>query len=307
MHLLDSEFPPLKRRRTTLADNLLTSALNIALVSTAFGMTAYRMWSSRREPEIDRVDKPPPYEEGNWQQSHQSPSPNASVDSGKDGFAKPKRRRGPKSQARTLGASRRKPAFVAPAPRPSPHGAHHKSIIEPEAMYDLGVPRSEVDEQMDSMSQQLQNLINEGRKALGREIVVDMDVQNTEDEMVDDGDLGWNDEGESLYGHLSSSRAGRRQSGTATPSNRRSRHSSPARKHNRRSSLASTIPYSNHLRQGDADLSRCHTGRSIASDEELGARGSEPCEPSVSSEKPGVVQDLTAAMDRVRRAYGLGV
>jgi len=36
------DLPPTKRRRTTLADNLLTSALNVALVSTALGITAIR-------------------------------------------------------------------------------------------------------------------------------------------------------------------------------------------------------------------------------------------------------------------------
>lgn len=87
---LDSDFPPAKRRRTTLADNLLTSALNVALVSTALGITAYRMyvyfcsdppdqaltrrwtlrWTGRdeREREPEMADKPPPYEEGDWAQ-----------------------------------------------------------------------------------------------------------------------------------------------------------------------------------------------------------------------------------------------
>lgn len=39
------DFPPTKRRRTTLTDTLLTSALNIALISGAVGMTAYRLYA----------------------------------------------------------------------------------------------------------------------------------------------------------------------------------------------------------------------------------------------------------------------
>lgn len=241
--------------------------------------------------------------------SRQSSSPDASGDSGKDRCVKPKRKRGPKSQIRTLGASRRKPAFIAPAPRPTSHGAREESIVESEGPYDFGIPHNEVDEQMDFMSQQLQNLINEGRKALGREIVVDLDSQNTEEDMVDDGDQGWNDEEENASGHVSSSRVGRRRSGTVTPSSsRRSRHSSPSRKPHRRSSVASTVPHSNHLRSGVVAYSRCSPGRSITSRDGLVVmdRGL-PCEPPAISEKPGVVQDLTTAMDRVRRAYGLGI
>ena len=39
------DFPPTKRRRTGggITDMLLTSALNVALVGTAVGLTAYRL------------------------------------------------------------------------------------------------------------------------------------------------------------------------------------------------------------------------------------------------------------------------
>lgn len=84
----DFDMPPTKRRRT-LTDSLLTSALNVALISTAFGMSAYRMcvkvdcpgippahlitafrWRDGTEADDDTKisDEPPPYEEGDWVQ-----------------------------------------------------------------------------------------------------------------------------------------------------------------------------------------------------------------------------------------------
>ncbi|KAG8995849.1 hypothetical protein FRB94_008737 [Tulasnella sp. JGI-2019a] len=301
----DFDIPPTKRRRMTLADNLLTSALNVALVSTALGMTAYRMWSNRGEPETEKAEKPPPYEEGDWNQSmdksQRAPSPDASVGSSKDHFVKPHRRRGPKSH-RALGTSRRKPAFIVPASRPATHASCRRPPLD--NLYDFEEPQEEIDEQMESMSTQLQNLIDEGRKALGKEIVVDMDTQDSDQDMVDDGDQGWGDEGESLHAQSSSSRRGRRRSGTVTPlpTIRRSRHSSPLRKAPRRSSMVSAASFSHRVRYSESDLSRS----TVSSDGMVALDVGESYHSQHRDERSGGVEDLTAAMDRVRRAYGLG-
>jgi len=121
---------------------------------------------------------------------------------------------------------------------------------------------------MDSMSAHLRNLIAEGRKALGREIVVDMDGSHAEDDaMVDDDDEGWNDELTRPQGPEASSRPGPYRPNsfeTSTSGNsRRSRKSSPSR--------------------------RTH-------------------DPVMASSHPGTARDsydLRLAMDRVKKAYGL--
>jgi len=290
MFYLDLDFPPAKRRRTTLADNLLTSALNVALVSTALGITAYRMWTGRdgREPEI--ADKPPPYEEGDWVQtmpSKRSPSPGASTSS-TGASNKPNRKRG---QPRTYAASRgRKPAFLAPARPPPSSTRDHRPRWELHLdSDDVAMHGGELDDQIDSMSSQLQNLIAEGQKALGREIVVEMDRPHTEDEeIMDDGDCGWNDE---VGLDAESGRFDRgcySAPGSSSGRWRGSRRSSPTKRSRRGytpdSMAPSPLPHSQQYQE-----------------HQLGTSSYQQADNS-----EGGTQDLRQAMDRVRKAYGLG-
>lgn len=223
--------------------------------------------------------------------SKRSSSPGASTSSTR-ASSKPSRKRG---QTRTYAASRgKKPAFIAPA-RPAPSSTHDyrpKWELRLEDVDDVAMHGGELDDQMNSMSSQLQNLIAEGQKALGKEIVVEMDVPHNEDEeIMDDGDGGWNDEvdfngGSGVYG-----RAGRGYHPTSGSSSGRSRNgsrrSSPSKRSRRPYTPESVaLPPSPRLQPYQEQ----HLGPS-----------------SYQQFENGEGQDLRQAMDRVRQAYGLGL
>ncbi|KAG8893706.1 hypothetical protein FRB99_001789 [Tulasnella sp. 403] len=152
---------------------------------------------------------------------------------------------------------------------------------------------------MDWMSAQLQHLIAEGQKALGREIVVSTEEMVTEDDLIDDGDQGWKDEDERPQGLRPSSRR-------LAQSGRRSLPSKHARTPSHPDSVYGTA-------QGRSlyDTSRSYS--SIASseptrhttspfqDSETTSRSSWTS-PETTYEK---TPDLQLAMQRVKRAYGI--
>ncbi|KAG8923425.1 hypothetical protein FRC01_012761 [Tulasnella sp. 417] len=228
-------FPPTKRRRTTLTDTLLTSALNIALISGAVGLTAYRLW--RGEPNGVEGDESGGYEDEAW------------------------------------------------------------------------------------------HLIAEGQKALGKEIVVSSDDVVGEDEgLVDDGDEYWlDDEPYDSRGRQSGSRHLRTLSASGRVSPMKVRQLSPRKPAN----LAT--PDSSYLSR-TSSLSRSSARQSLTLNRTSNSDFS-PLQPSFNlsssvpsqSSFPGMYQsaqvqpalgqasisqndspDLVSAMQRVRKAYGLG-
>ncbi|KAG8901610.1 hypothetical protein FRC00_006003 [Tulasnella sp. 408] len=327
------DFPPTKRRRTTLTDTLLTSALNIALISGAVGMTAYRLW--RGEPNaIEGGEEPCGYEEDAWQVARSTRScpmsPSASSSSTKvtSSSSSSGHRR-----IRSHVASRRRPAFIAP---PRPASTLASSVQYSGATQDPtplpiptnnSEPEDEMDEQMDWMSAQLQHLIAEGQKALGKEIVVASDDVVGEDEgLVDDGDEYWQDDEpydsrgrQSGLGHVRtlsasgrvSPRKGRRLSprkpaNLATPdSSYLSRTSSLSRSSARQSLSLNRTPNSDFSPlQPSFNLSS-----SVPSQTSFGGMyQSAQVQPALG--QPSISQnnspDLVSAMQRVRKAYGLG-
>ncbi|KAG8974930.1 hypothetical protein FRC05_006607 [Tulasnella sp. 425] len=329
------DFPPSKRRRTTLTDTLLTSALNIALISGAVGMTAYRMWKG--EPNsAEEGDESGAYEEDSWQAAARATrscpmSPSASSSSTKvtSSSSSSGHRR-----IRSHVASRRRPAFIAP-PRPASTLASSVQYSGSQDPTPLPVPASseptdetdEMDEQMDWMSAQLQQLIAEGQKALGKEIVVSSDdVVGEEEGIVDDGDECWqDDEPYDSRGRQSGSRHARTSSASGRISPLKRRHPSPRKPAN----LAT--PDSSYLSR-TVSLSRSSARQSLTSTYTPHSDFS-PLQPSfnLSSSVPtqssfeGLYQstqvqptlgqasfsqnnspDLVSAMQRVRQAYGLG-
>lgn len=157
----------------------------------------------------------------------------------------------------------------------------------------------EIDDQMDSMSAQLQNLINEGQKALGREIVVNMDGPCADEELEDDGDQGWGDDTNYATGSEVSRLGGlkSRRSRRTSPSKDGQRTHSPSstpslyRSNSRASSRAGTLSRQNSLPHYPETTA--HIG--VVGFDDAGF-------PSLSKDS-GV--ELRVAMDKVRKAYGL--
>lgn len=229
--------------------------------------------------------------------NHDQPPPISSPVKGlsipeKDHYVKPYKRQTHKTlRPRHSTSSRRKPAFMAPAV--NTRGRQPAWELTTDATYPGDESHGELDDSMDSMSVQLQNLINEGRKALGREIVVSVDGQCRPDEDIeDDGDQGWGDEdfgaGPSVphQGGLRSSRRSRRGSPSQDGHRSHSRPSTPNlyRTNSRPSSRRGTISRQSSLPQ-DCD----------------------PSFPSASSYGTSMDAgvDLRAAMNKVRKVYGL--
>ncbi|KAG8220761.1 hypothetical protein J3R82DRAFT_2190 [Butyriboletus roseoflavus] len=186
-----AELPPAKRRRT-LAGSIVSTALSAALIGTAVGLTVYRLWRDRG---TDQLPPPPPYQRGDWVPD--GPEPPKQIDATPTLKAR-KPRPTSSSVRRPAGHHHRKPRAklqtVTPPRSVSPpytsqsdpdyvHVHHHADEVEPE-------PEPEAD-QMDWIGDRLSHLIQEGQKALGREIVVMSDVKEDE---VDDGSDAWVEE-----------------------------------------------------------------------------------------------------------------
>ncbi|KAF9219703.1 hypothetical protein BS17DRAFT_788639 [Gyrodon lividus] len=191
-----AELPPAKRRRT-LAGSIVSTALSAALIGTAVGLTVYRLWRDRGK-ESARLPPPPPYQRGDWVPDLPEPPKQLEVIPPTPKNHKP--RPTPTSTRRFVARHQRKiraklppftpprsvsPMFMSP-PRPEfdfVHANSHADEVESD-------PESETD-QMDWIGDRLSRLIEEGQKALGREIVV---MSDSKEDEVDDGSGGWEEE-----------------------------------------------------------------------------------------------------------------
>lgn len=183
-----ADLPPAKRRRT-LAGTIVSTAVSAALIGTAVGLTVYRLWRDRgREPEL----APPPYEQGNW--VHPDPRegrPPVTI-TPPTPRAKKSRHIPASSSRKTLTRHRRPrtrvPVTITPSHDVSPPSFQPQpelSFNEVEEVEDV------VEDKMDWMGDRLAQLIEEGKKALGKEVVVMSDAQEDE---VDDGSGAWEEE-----------------------------------------------------------------------------------------------------------------
>ncbi|KAI0796191.1 hypothetical protein C8Q75DRAFT_745620 [Abortiporus biennis] len=193
-----AELPPPKRRRT-LAGSIVSTALSAALIGTAVGLTVYRLWRDRgKHPEP--ILPPPPYEQGEWE-PHKSdnralpapPTPTMHVTPATPRTRKQRHVAG----RRTTQRHRKTPskssynAYTSPGTSSPPRRApipQEFGFSQEEADAPL-----EVDDQMDWMGDRLAQLIEEGKRALGKEVVVMSDAQEDE---VDDGSPAWVEEDE---------------------------------------------------------------------------------------------------------------
>ncbi|KAG6374789.1 hypothetical protein JVT61DRAFT_4167 [Boletus reticuloceps] len=210
-----AELPPAKRRRT-LAGSIVSTALSAALIGTAVGLTVYRLWRDRGT-QPGPLPPPPPYQRGDWVSDVSDPVGSWFISVVIDFISRcmhpkqietttsPKTRKPrptPSSVRRSAGRHHRKPRArlqtVTPPRSVSPaytsprseldyvHIHHHADDVEPEVEPDV--------DQMDWIGDRLTRLIQEGQKALGREIVVMSDAKEDE---VDDGSDAWEEEQDS--------------------------------------------------------------------------------------------------------------
>ncbi|KAF8524181.1 hypothetical protein JB92DRAFT_2881396 [Gautieria morchelliformis] len=192
--------PPAKRRKT-LTDTIISTAFSAALIGTAVGMTAYRMWRDRGKPtaEDDSIpmEPPPPYEREEWVND---------VRQSKPANRAPRLHRKPKSVARRT--PRRRMAHTAVSPSRPPVRAPSPlrfTSFQPE---DIRDDEDGLEHQIDWMGDKIRSLIEEGQRALGKEVVVMNEDENNEEGAVDDGMDGWEEEGHQGAGPSSPSSSG---------------------------------------------------------------------------------------------------
>ncbi|KAF4569765.1 hypothetical protein EYR36_009566 [Pleurotus pulmonarius] len=188
-----AELPPAKRRRG-LAGTIVSTALSAALIGTAVGLTVYRLWRDRGKEAADLP--PPPYQQGGWTPVDQQPQQSQPEE--------PKAIQAPPTTPRS-----RKTRHVAGSthkrhrPRPRTHVQQAFAPVAsssraqaltapPPPEFDFTSTADDpVDEQMDWIGDKLAKLIEEGKKALGKEVVVMSDAKEDEE---DDGSGAWEEE-----------------------------------------------------------------------------------------------------------------
>ncbi|KAF8327149.1 uncharacterized protein EI90DRAFT_1818848 [Cantharellus anzutake] len=224
--------PPNKRRR--LGETIISTALSAALIGTAVGLTAYRLWRDRGKvteftpaEDIHRPP-PPPYEETRqWTaeppvderpappiehppavdapkvEAPRPPSPTPSTATSATAVSvsarsETKSPQKPRPQTPKKKPTRPKRLTVrrsSPALRSQTSFMSMAAMEEPLAADDED--HDEVDEHMDWMSERLRGLIEQGKQALGKEIVIQDDTVGMVDEhtgLEDDGSHDWEDD-----------------------------------------------------------------------------------------------------------------
>ncbi|KAF8605994.1 hypothetical protein BDV93DRAFT_521318, partial [Ceratobasidium sp. AG-I] len=335
------ELRPVKRRRIVeITDSLISTAFSAAVIGTAVGLTAYRLWRDRGkdglpstpgpDPALEGFPPPPPYTE-RPERTHMQPTAGPSYVPGgvvpaPAPTSTPVNRR-TKARPNTTGrrpqvqsARRRRPvSTVYPrnqspavslhrpatsyhtAPNsarntPGPSASTPHDAADAQSGDELDDSEMEMSGQMDWMSSQLRNLINEGKKALGTEVVV-----GGADE-ADDGADGWEEDEPvvtpSRAYSTASSGATRTVARPATGLGRStSRTSNVARvknPHQRSSSGAS-------MRKAE-DYEDEH-GFEVLYQTPL--RSAPATKTTFTSTDDGTSEELRVAMERVRKAYGL--
>lgn len=209
------ELPPPKRRRT-LAGSIVSTALSAALIGTAVGLTVYRLWRDRGKQQPEAL--PPPYESGEWSHKSKQPQPSTSTPVTQITPPTPRRKQRYVAGRRTVPRHRKTPSraqnaypsqsayhpqsthssqssYSAPALSSSPP---KRAPIPPEFQFPMPEEPEEepvVEDHMDWMGDRLAQLIEEGKRALGKEVVVMSDAQEDE---VDDGSGAWVEDGDDM-------------------------------------------------------------------------------------------------------------
>ncbi|KAK2462257.1 hypothetical protein APHAL10511_005753 [Amanita phalloides] len=204
---------PTKRRRS-LTDSIVSTALSAALIGTAVGLTVYRLWRDRGKitsnPQHPAIEPPPPYQETERTSTPSSPTPTPkSPRKNRSGAAHSKRHH---IRPRLSRARVHVPPFASGSnfPPTSP-------VLDPEPSTSTDIPAPE--DEMDWIGDQLSVLIAEGKRALGCEIVV---MSDSKEDEVDDGSGAWEDssptsDSEDYTSHASSARRRRAHTTASAP------------------------------------------------------------------------------------------
>ncbi|KAF8159885.1 hypothetical protein B0H34DRAFT_705214 [Crassisporium funariophilum] len=188
----EEEMPPMKRRRG-FAGSIISTAVSAALIGSAVGLTVYRLWRDRgRLPPPGSDELPPPYQQGEWQKPVEQaasirvtpPTPRSARKSRQQITSAPKR---PVAYNRRPRAKLASPAPVAQAHFPSPKPEFNFAG----AVEDEEEDQTPMEDQMDWIGDKLSMLIEQGKRALGTEVVVMSDAKEDE---VDDGSGAWEEE-----------------------------------------------------------------------------------------------------------------
>ncbi|PSR80360.1 hypothetical protein PHLCEN_2v6745 [Hermanssonia centrifuga] len=191
-----ADLPPPKRRKT-LAGSIVSTAVSAALIGTAVGLTVYRLWRNRgKNPE---TLPPPPYEQGEWVPPSDSSHSSTARATPSTPHLKSKkqnrhtthkrvipRRKAPRAQPPVVAPHA--PAAVPPSLLPSVAPEFQFGVPEPTQLEEENV---DMDDQMDWMGDQLAKLIEQGKRALGSEIVV---MSEAKEDAVDNGLGDWVEE-----------------------------------------------------------------------------------------------------------------
>ncbi|EKM82058.1 hypothetical protein AGABI1DRAFT_105422 [Agaricus bisporus var. burnettii JB137-S8] len=208
-HDQPEDLPPVKKRRG-LADSIVSTAVNAALIGSAVGYTVYRLWRDRGKEQPKAIAEamhtntesspyhhsnqfppPPPYQEREW-----IPGPPAEVAPSSLPTLTPRRkiaRHSMKRSARRARVPRAQTVFPSPprvvgVPQPVAGPSSHP---QPEFDFGGGDGEEGEDNQMNWISDKLAQLIEEGKRALNREIVVMSDAKEDE---IDDGSDAWEED-----------------------------------------------------------------------------------------------------------------
>ncbi|KAL0572072.1 hypothetical protein V5O48_009890 [Marasmius crinis-equi] len=209
----DALQPPAKRRRG-LAGSIVSTALSAALIGTAVGLTVYRLWRDRgKGPEPMAIaheqHPPPPYSETDSQPQASSSSQPSSLPSSSPNLnvipPTPQRKQHPHKVPRSTPRRRRAGPSRAANLSFTPSSSSSNALFpvpKPEFDFSFQSPsqssshqQPEVEDQMDWIGDKLSMLIEEGKRALGKEIVVAS--ESAQDE-VDDGRGGWVEDDDEL-------------------------------------------------------------------------------------------------------------
>ncbi|KAJ7455377.1 hypothetical protein B0H11DRAFT_2067860 [Mycena galericulata] len=307
MSMSISDMPPPAKRRRGLAGSIVSTAVSAALIGTAVGLTVYRLWRDRGKEAESEPLPPPPYQQGQWTPVQQAqaieitpPTP----------IVTPRRRK-VRHGINTASATKRHNPRVRP--RLHGHALSTPSSTTLPLREPLGTDSMEdedgvaVEDQMDWMGEQLSMLIQEGQKALGREIVVQSDAREDE---VDDGCGVWEEEegghdqefgGPSSYRNSHSRSSSPRQRKrprnlTLAPPSYASRPSSASPRATRFEFTSSSLPSSAGTRwRSDAP------GRGMSAESELGKREEEQ-----TWESPELKESMARARARLLGMRGAG-
>ncbi|KAJ6531877.1 hypothetical protein B0H19DRAFT_1189055 [Mycena capillaripes] len=186
-----SDLPPPAKRRRGLAGSIVSTAVSAALIGTAVGLTVYRLWRDRGKDAEPEQLPPPPYQKGEWSPVQQ---PQAIEITPPTPMITPRRRK-VRHGTSTASANKRHNHRARPRTHGRAFSPPSNTMSSPHPPFSSDAVADEdgtaVEDKMDWIGDQLSMLIQEGQKALGREIVIKSDAREDE---VDDGCGVWEEE-----------------------------------------------------------------------------------------------------------------